>query len=54
MFSEMPSIPMQSTSTVTFTRPSKEQRIAWQKERVKKFRKDLKESLHELQVLENE
>ena len=54
MFSDMPSIPMHSTTTMKFTRPSKEQRIAWQKKRVRALRKDLRESLHELQDLENE
>jgi len=54
VFSDAPPLPMNSTKMVKFARPSKEQRIAWQKKRVRALRKDLKESLHELQVLENE
>jgi len=54
MFEGVPPIPQCATQTMRFTRPTKQDKVRWQKERVDRLKKDLQEALHELDGLENE
>ena len=54
MFSEGSRIPQNSTCTMRFTRPSKEDRIKWQKVHVKRLENDLEEAIRDLEAMTNE
>lgn len=54
IFDGVPPIPNCSGSTVRFTRPSKEDKLRWQKDYVEKLRGNLREALNDLEKLENE
>lgn len=54
MFEGVPPIPQCSSQSMRFTRLTKQEKIRWQKERVDRLKKDLREALHELEGLEND
>ncbi len=52
-FEGVPPIPQCSGQTIRFTRPTKQEKIRWQKERVDRLKTDLYEALKELEELKN-
>jgi len=54
MFEGVPPIPQCAGQTMRFTRPTKQEKVRWQKDRVDRLKKDLEEALKELDGLENE
>lgn len=54
MFSKSERIPFSSGQTMRFMRPTKQQRIEWANERLKRLKEDLKEAINDLERLENE
>ena len=53
IFEDVKPIPQCSSSTVRFTRPSKDERIKWAKQHVERMQEGLRDAIKDLESLEN-